>query len=142
MQKELMDILVCPVCKGKLGLSIKEEDEEEIVTGTLYCQKCDVSYKIVDTNFRCPKGEIDIVARDGDCLVFVEVRTRTGSGFGTPEESVTFAKREKLVSLALIYLQTHAHLPPQWRIDVVAVELGREGKPSRIELIQNAIGDS
>jgi len=99
-----------------------------------------LGYEIRDTNFRCQKGEIDIVARDGECLVFVEVRTKTGSGFGTPEESVTSAKKAKLVSLALVYLQTHNHLPPLWRIDVVAVELDREGKPSRIELVQNAVG--
>ena len=101
-----------------------------------------LGYKVLDTNFRCQKGEIDIIARDGDYLVFVEVRTKTGSGFGTPEESVTSAKKEKLISLALVYLQTHSRLPPLWRIDVVAVELGKEGKPSRIELIQNAISTS
>jgi uncharacterized protein YbaR (Trm112 family) len=49
MKKELMDILVCPVCKGALQLSIDEENETEIVTGSLYCAKCDVRYPIEDT---------------------------------------------------------------------------------------------
>ena len=49
MKKELMDILVCPVCKGELELSVAEEDEKEIVTGSLYCQKCNEHYPIVDT---------------------------------------------------------------------------------------------
>ncbi|MFQ5997464.1 MAG: methytransferase partner Trm112 [Dehalococcoidales bacterium] len=49
MKKELMDILVCPVCKRELELSIEEENEAEIVTGSLYCAKCDVYYPIVDT---------------------------------------------------------------------------------------------
>jgi uncharacterized protein YbaR (Trm112 family) len=49
MKKELMDILACPVCKGKLELSVEREDEYEIVTGSLYCPKCEVSYPIVDT---------------------------------------------------------------------------------------------
>ena len=49
MKKELMDILVCPVCKGKLELSVEEEGEKEIVTGSLYCQSCNVKYPIVDT---------------------------------------------------------------------------------------------
>ena len=56
-------------------------------------------YKIVETNARVRHGEIDIVARQKDCHVFVEVRTRTSSEFGTPEESVTRRKREKLVEL-------------------------------------------
>ncbi len=49
MKKELMDILVCPVCKGELELGIEKEDEREIVTGSLFCQRCKVSYPIVDT---------------------------------------------------------------------------------------------
>ena len=49
MKRELMDILVCPVCKGKLELKVKEEDETEIVSGSLYCPKCDMHYPIVDT---------------------------------------------------------------------------------------------
>ena len=98
-----------------------------------------LGYKILETNFRSREGEIDIIAQDKEELVFVEVRTRASDEFGTPEESVTAAKKEKLISLALAYLQTHPHLPSLWRIDVVAVELDREGKASRIELIQNAI---
>jgi len=49
MKKELMDILACPVCKGELKLNVEEEKEQEIVTGSLYCSKCDVRYPIVDT---------------------------------------------------------------------------------------------
>lgn len=48
MKKDLMDILACPVCKGELELSVEEEDEKEIATGSLYCSRCDVSYPIVD----------------------------------------------------------------------------------------------
>ncbi|MEE9399612.1 MAG: methytransferase partner Trm112 [Dehalococcoidales bacterium] len=49
MKRELMDILVCPVCKGELKLSVDEENETEIVNGSLHCAKCDVRYPIVDT---------------------------------------------------------------------------------------------
>lgn len=49
MKKELMDILVCPVCKGELQLNVEEENGAEIVTGSLYCSKCDVRYPIEDT---------------------------------------------------------------------------------------------
>lgn len=96
-------------------------------------------YRIRETNFRCREGEIDIIAQDKDYLVFVEVRTRRGSDFGTPEESLTMAKKERLISLALAYLQTNRNLPPLWRLDVVAIELDQDNQISRIELIQNAI---
>lgn len=96
-------------------------------------------YKIRDTNFRCREGEVDIVARKKDCLVFVEVRTKTGTAFGSPEESITFAKKEKLIASALAYLSQHDDLPESWRIDFVAVELDRNGKATRIEVIENAI---
>ena len=49
MKKELMDILACPVCKGKLELNVEAEDEEEIVAGSLYCLNCEVHYPIVDS---------------------------------------------------------------------------------------------
>ena len=68
-------------------------------------------YRIRETNFRCREGEIDIVAEHEGCLVFVEVRTKTGSAFGTPEESVTASKKEKLASVAMSYLQAHDNLP-------------------------------
>ena len=49
MRKELMDILACPVCKGELELTVEEENEQEIVSGSLYCPKCNVRYPVVDT---------------------------------------------------------------------------------------------
>lgn len=96
-------------------------------------------YRILETNFRCREGEIDIVAQKGDYLIFIEVRTKTSTGFGTPEESVTSAKKDKLIASALAYLDTHQNLPSQWRIDFMAVELDKEGKTTRIELIEEAI---
>ena len=98
-------------------------------------------YRILETNYRCPQGEIDIVARYKDSLVFIEVRTKTSQEFGTPEESITWAKRNRMRATAFHYLQAHSDLPQLWRIDVVAIELDRKGKPSRIELIENAVGD-
>lgn len=96
-------------------------------------------YRIRETNFRCREGEIDIVAEQGGFLVFVEVRTKTNAAFGTPEESITAAKKEKLVTLAQTYIESHAGLPANWRIDVVAIELGPKGKVSRLHLIKNAV---
>jgi len=98
-------------------------------------------YRILETNYRCPEGEIDIVAKHKDFLAFIEVRTKTSRQFGSPEESITPAKQEKMRAAALHYQQTHNNLPPQWRIDFVGVELNQKGKLSRIELIENAVSD-
>jgi putative endonuclease len=96
-------------------------------------------YRIRETNFRCHEGEIDIVAQQRDYLVFVEVRTRSNLAFGSPEESITQSKKEKLIATALTYVSTHQKLPPLWRIDVVALEVNDKGKAKRIELIENAV---
>ena len=98
-------------------------------------------YTVLQTNYRCPEGEVDIVARQEDCLVFIEVRTKRGKEFGSPEESITPAKMEKLRRVAANYRQAHDDIPDAWRIDVVAVELDRQNRPLRIELIENAIGE-
>jgi putative endonuclease len=98
-------------------------------------------YRIREANYRCPRGEIDLIAERRDYLVFVEVRTKRSQEFGSPEESITPAKKERLRAVAAYYNQTHDKLPQLWRIDVVAVELDRRGKPSRMELIENAIGE-
>ncbi|OGO00272.1 MAG: YraN family protein [Chloroflexi bacterium RBG_13_52_14] len=96
-------------------------------------------YKIIQRNFRCREGEIDIITKQGECLVFVEVRTKKSSGFGIPEESITPVKSRKLVDLANIYLQNCSSLPQSWRIDVIAVELKPDNKLSRLEHIENAV---
>jgi putative endonuclease len=98
-------------------------------------------YRALETNYRCPQGEIDIVAKHKDFLVFIEVRTKTNLKFGSPEESITPAKKERMKAAAFHYQQTHNNLPLLWRIDVVAVELNQKGELSRIELIENAVGD-
>jgi len=98
-------------------------------------------YRILETNYRCPQGEIDIVARHKDFLVFIEVRTKTSLEFGSPEESITPAKKERMRAAAFHYQQAHDNLPLLWRIDVVAVELDQKGKLWRVELIENAVGD-
>ena len=100
-------------------------------------------YRIIETNFRCREGEIDIVARhpSAEGLVFVEVRTKSGSRFGTPGESVTRTKAAHLRAAAERYVQTHPGSPESWRIDFVGVELDARGKPGRVELIQNAVGE-
>jgi putative endonuclease len=96
-------------------------------------------YRVRELNFRCRNGEIDIIAEKDDYLIFVEVRTKTTTSFGTPEESITFAKKERLIALALYYLNSHPNLSSLWRIDFIAIELDSKGQATRIELIENAI---
>ena len=96
-------------------------------------------YDILESNFRCSYGEIDIVAREGECLVFVEVKTRRSRSFGRPEESITPSKKEKMIEVAQAYLQAHDSPPDPWRIDVVAIEMGYPGSSPRIHLIRNAV---
>lgn len=98
-------------------------------------------YHILQTNYRCPEGEIDIVTEHRDSLVFIEVRTKKNLKFGSPEESITPAKKAKLRAVASRYLQAHDNLPSSWRIDVVAIELDQRDRISRIELIENAVED-
>lgn len=96
-------------------------------------------YRIIETNYRCPEGEMDIIARHGDFLVFVEVRSKKSLDFGSPEESITLTKSRKLKNVAAHYLQAHDNPPALWRIDVIAIEFDRSDKATRIELYENAI---
>ena len=92
-------------------------------------------YEIVARNWRCPRGEIDIVARDGACWAFVEVKTRRGRGAGLPEDAITRQKLERLVELAQTYQTEHALDGIDWRVDVVAVELDAGGAVRRLQLL-------
>ena len=98
-------------------------------------------YRIIERNFRCGEGEVDIVAEDSDCLVFVEVRTRRGDALGSAVESVTPAKQRRLLALAEAYSQAHDDLPPQQRIDVITVALAPDGRVLAVEHIEDAIAD-
>lgn len=93
--------------------------------------------RVLERNFRCPIGEIDIVCRDGDVVVFVEVKSRATSQFGTPQEAVTRFKRKRLTSLALWYLKEHRLDRRRARFDVVAVRLRATGPPT-VDWIANA----
>ncbi len=95
-------------------------------------------YEIVDRNWRCEVGEVDLVAQDGDDLAIVEVRTRRGRALGTPEESITLKKQARLIELAEAYVQA-TDWPGNWRIDVVAVEMDRRGRLLRVDHYENAV---
>ena len=92
--------------------------------------------RLLTRNFHCRRGEIDLVMRDGDSLVFVEVRYRQHTSFGHAAETVTRAKQHRIVHCARYYMTVHQNWNIPARFDVVAIE----GKPDdlRIEWITNA----
>lgn len=96
-------------------------------------------YHILDRNWRCRQGEIDLVAIVGATVVFVEVKTRRGRPYGAPEEALTFHKQQKLSSVAQAYLWMHQLEEVDWRIDLIAVELDAAGKLLRCEHVENAV---
>ncbi|WP_069170455.1 YraN family protein [Streptomyces griseus] len=90
----------------------------------------DAGMAVLDRNWRCRAGEIDIVARDGDAVVVCEVKTRRAASFEQPMEAVTPAKADRLRRLAEIWLDRHGGPPPGGvRIDLVGVVLPRRGGP-------------
>ena len=97
----------------------------------------DAGLTVLDRNWRCRDGELDLVARDGDALVFCEVKTRTGSGFGSPAEAVTWVKRRRLRVLAGAWLAVHDDHAPDLRFDVVEVLVPATGRP-RVTHLRNA----
>ncbi len=93
-------------------------------------------YAIVATRYRTRRGEIDIVARDGATLVFVEVKTRAGTSRGTPAEAVTAAKRRRLARLSAHYLAGHP-ADTAARFDVVCISTSGD-RPPQIDIIPHA----
>ncbi|MBW2328178.1 MAG: YraN family protein [Deltaproteobacteria bacterium] len=92
-------------------------------------------YTIVERNYRKRIGEIDIIARDGECLVFIEVKTRTNRRFGSPFDAVDFRKQQQISRVALAFMTQHRCGEVPVRFDVIGVHL--EESP-RVELIKNA----
>lgn len=93
---------------------------------------------VVDRNVRLPWGEIDLVAREGDELVFVEVKTRIGDDSTAPDEVVSVAKLERLERLSEAYVERMGDPEIAWRVDVVGVVLGRDGRVVRIDHLPGA----
>ena len=104
-------------------------------------------FRILDRKYRCPRGEIDLVAMEGQELVFVEVRTRRSKLYGTPAESITPAKARRLIATCHHYVRNMdfsgnqgawASAPPAWRIDLVAVQ-PVPGKAPLVDHLRNAV---
>ena len=99
-------------------------------------------YRVIASNYRTPLGEIDLIARKGSTLVFVEIKTRTTSSLGPPFLSVTWKKQRHIVQSALVYLKKHGLVDSDWRVDVVSVKLDRVHNVESIEILENVVEDN
>ena len=91
-------------------------------------------YKLLERNYRCTAGELDLIVLDRRVIVFVEVKTRTGQGFGTPFEAVEFRKQRKIIQAAQFFLAEKGLQQRDARFDVVGVSwVGREPVVEHIE---------
>ncbi len=95
-----------------------------------------LGYKNIIKNYRCPLGEVDLVAKDGDTLVFIEIKTRKGRSLGFAKEAVTARKRKQISKVALTYMKANNCCDVSARFDVVAISTG--SGPPQIEVIKNA----
>ena len=95
-----------------------------------------LGYKKIVRNYRCPQGEVDLIANDGDTLVFIEIKTRRDKSVGYAKEAVNARKRRQLSKVALFYLKSNNCFETKARFDVIAISL-KGGKPL-IEVIKNA----
>lgn len=96
-------------------------------------------YRVLERNFRCKGGEVDIVASapGTGCLVFAEVKARRGTTFGLPQQAVTPFKQRQIAKAALFWLSRHRQHDRDARFDVIAVFLSEDGA-HRVEHIENA----
>lgn len=94
-------------------------------------------YRILLKNYKCKLGEIDIIAKEGDTICFVEVKARASERFGLPKEAVNFFKRRKITRVALCFLKERGLLDSRLRFDVVGI-LADAGGSLQIELIKDA----
>ncbi|MDD5147167.1 MAG: YraN family protein [Candidatus Daviesbacteria bacterium] len=96
-----------------------------------------LGYRILERNFRIRGGEIDIVVKDGNTLVFVEVKTRYSHDFGLPAESMTPWKIRSLLKTARFYIQKINWGEREYRLDFMGVDFAESGDNPKIELIKN-----
>lgn len=95
-------------------------------------------YRILERNFNCKVGELDIIAMEGDNLVFIEVKSRTSTGYGNPSEAVSYTKQKRIVKAALFFMTKHKLFDYMSRFDVIEVMTDGTKENSSINLIKNA----
>lgn len=94
-------------------------------------------YKVIATNYRCKYGEIDLIARHADIIIFIEVKTRTSTDFGDPAAAVDYRKQQQISKVAHHYLITHHNDDVDARFDVISI-LSPRAQKTEIDHISNA----
>jgi putative endonuclease len=119
-----------------LGLSMQKKElgkkGEEVALRFLKKR----GYRIIEQNYVCKMGEMDLIAKEKDTLAFIEVKTRTSTTFGLPQLAVNSSKQRQLSKVALYFLKEKKLEDVKARFDVVAIILGQNGE--EIELIKDA----
>jgi putative endonuclease len=121
--------------RGPLAVSRKELGERGERLAEKFLKKN--GYRIAARNYRCPLGEIDLIARDGDTIVFVEIKGKSSRRFGSAAGAVTAAKQRRLARVASHYLSTFKLHDSYVRFDVVGIHWVGTGRPE-IELVKDA----
>ncbi|MDP4144382.1 MAG: YraN family protein [Bacillota bacterium] len=111
---------------GKLGEDIAND----------YLEK--LGYKIIEENFRCKIGEIDLIAIDGGLIVFVEVKSRFSNSYGFPGEAVSFSKRQKIYKIAQFYISKNKLFNVNCRFDVIEIFFNGVKDTYKVNLIKDA----
>ncbi len=96
------------------------------------------NYTIIEKNFRCKLGEIDIIAKDRHIVVFVEVRTKTSHTYGPAYNTVTYPKQKQVKRVALYYISKHNLVKTQFRFDVIGIHIEPQTNQHQIDHIQSA----
>ena len=117
--------------KGGVMLRLGQQGE---IIAVKHLKRC--GYRILERNYRNRLGEIDIVAKDRDSIVFVEVKARRSPYYGNPKSAITSQKKAKISKVALMYLKKTGQLQASARFDVVAIDYS--GAQPSVELVQNA----
>jgi putative endonuclease len=121
--------------RGSIAVRRKELGERGERLAEKYLKKN--GYRIVARNYRCPLGEIDLIVRDGDTIVFVEIKGKSSHRFGSAAEAVTAAKQRRLARVASHYLSTFKLHDSYVRFDVVGIHWAGTGRPE-IGLVKDA----
>jgi putative endonuclease len=96
-------------------------------------------HTILENNFRTPYGEIDLITKSGEIIVFVEVKTRASRSLGPPEIAITARKQEHMRSAAEHYMQQRPELHNDYRIDVITIQIQADNNPAVIDHFENVI---
>ena len=122
--------------RSKLALTLKKQELGRRGEDLALAAVEELGYELVERNFRCNFGEVDLIARDGDTLVFIEVKTRRGKRPAIAKEAVGPRKRRQLSKVALYYMKSEGYLKQRARFDVVAV--GLDSGQARVEVVKDA----